>query len=224
MEITVNRKVLLEKLGVVKSGISGRSTLAILSHVLLTSKEEMLALGTTDLELSVTAKMELPAMSDEGCVAVPLNNFLQILSGLSAEEVTLKAHGGVIVISAGKSKYTLHTLPGEEFPKVLEVDNKACFDISGAELKGALKEAVVAVSTDDNRAILCAVHLVLNPELGEVLFVATDTHRLVTTKRVPLGIGGTEMKINLPARFVNELVRLLGEENSVQVEVGQSHV
>jgi DNA polymerase-3 subunit beta len=222
MQITVTRRTLLEKLGIAKSGITGRSTLPILSHILLTSASDTLTILGTDLEMFVSTKMELPSMSEDGGICIPLVKLMEVLSGLSSIDVTLKTEkDGKVLVSGGKYKTTLHTLPADEFPKSAKVLEKACFDISGTELKAALKEAVVAVSDDQNRAILTGVLLVM--EEPSILLVATDTHRLVTTRRTPSMMSGEPINAILPSRFINELIKLMGEEEAVSVEVGEFH-
>ena len=221
MNIILNRKALLEKLSIVKAGISGRSSLPILSHILLQSDGEKLVLTGNDLEMAVTTSMELPLGSGAGMIALPLATFQSIINGFSTDEVTIKDDAKCrTLLKSGKSQYTILSLPGSEYPKPPETKEKACFTIQASEFKGALSEVTRCVSDDANRAILTGVLFLLNE--GVLTLVATDTHRLGVTSRNVESTGGYTGIV--PERFISELSNLLKGDGLIQASLGENHV
>jgi DNA polymerase-3 subunit beta len=224
VQITLNRKQFHEKLNTVKSGQSGRSTLPILSNVLLSAADDILTLQTNDLELSVMATMPLPAMSESGSFTVNLKTLLEVIGGLSSEDVTLKTTANNVEIKGNKSKYTLSTLPAEEFPKLVVVTEKACIHMSAVSLKIAFREVLPCVSSDENRAVLAGVHFIVKPDEESVKIVTTDTHRLVVIDRKPSLCSGESMTMIVPSRPLNEMLRLMKEEEDVAIRIDDNHI
>jgi DNA polymerase-3 subunit beta len=224
VQITMNRKQFHEKLSIVKSGQSGRSTLPILSNVLLSATDDILTLQTNDLELSVMATMPLPPMSESGSFTVPFRTLLEVIGGLSSEEITLKTSTASVEIRGNKSKYTLSTLPAEEYPKLAVVTEKACIHLSAMSLKTTLREALPCVSSDENRAILAGVHFIVKPDEESVKVVATDTHRLVVIDCKPTLSSGENMTLVVPSRPLNEMLRLMKEEEDVAIRMDDYHL
>jgi DNA polymerase-3 subunit beta len=223
MQAVCPRKDLYEAVQTVGRAVSGRSTLPILSHILAQPQGDgTLKLTATDLEMWMECRLpaRLQATLDaddatEGFTA-PARVFTDILAALPDADVFLERPegGNKIQVRCARSDYQILGLPAEEFPAPPDVETTASFTISGEILRDMIRHVLFAVSKDDTRPILTGVLLVFT---GDTLkMVATDTHRLaVRTEKLEGGEGDANAII--PARAMNELLRLANDEDSVTV-------
>ncbi len=224
MNLTLNRKDLLLALAQVKAAASGRTSMPILNHVRIKSVGQELEVVGNSLTLSSIAKIFLPFGSEEIDLCFPFQHFSSLLAGFQSEEIVLLEVKEEVFVKADKAKYKVHTMKGEEFPRLPVVEGFS-FTIDALTLRGALQETLTAVSTDENRAILTGVLMVVQTGGGAVKFVATDTHRLVVTSRDAEEDPAQEAKsVVMPGDFCKELVRLLSKSGDVKVTVGNAFV
>lgn len=216
------RKALFEAVQTVGHAVSGRSSLPILSHIIIQAEENGLRLIATDLELGISCRV--PAhIEEEGALTAPARTLTEVLANLPESDVALsvdKSH--TVRVHCDRSDYKILGLPAEEYPKLPEVKDAVAFSIPQARLKEMIRQTLFAVSTDETRAILTGILMVFD---GETLkFVATDTHRLaVKTASVKDGHGSQNAIV--PSRAMNELTRLLTDgEGDVQVTLSGNQV
>ncbi len=217
MKITCERRELHEGLQTVARAVSGRSSLPILGNVLLDPGTDALRLAATDLELGV--ERLVPArVAEAGSITLPAKTLSEIVGVLPEAEVTIAANagGGDVVITCRRSEYRIHGLPAEEFPVLPEVGTDATFSVSERELRDMIRQTVLAASVDDTRPILTGVYTIL--EERTLTMVATDTHRLAFRQGTALEASG-EAAVIVPARALNELIRVLDPENDQPVQV-----
>ena len=217
------RKALLEAVQTVGHAVSGRSSLPILSHILVQAEGEGLRLIATDLELGISCY--IPAkIAEFGGLTAPARTLTEVLANLpDKSDVAIsvdKSH--TVRVHSGRSDYKILGLPAEEYPKLPEVKDGVGFTIPQAKLKEMIRQTLFAVSTDENRAILTGILMVFD---GETLkFVATDTHRLAVKTAITSNGTGSQNAI-IPSRAMNELTRLLTDaEGDVQVMLSSHHV
>ncbi|HEX3000730.1 MAG TPA: DNA polymerase III subunit beta, partial [Armatimonadota bacterium] len=222
MKVFCKRKDLYEGVQTVGRVVSGRSTLPILSHILLQTGDGILRLMATDFEVGMD--VAVPAtVNAEGTVTVPARVMTDILGSLPDSEVSLTVdENNVVELKCLRSEYTIRGLPAQDFPKLPEVQGGRSVEIEQALLKRIVSETIFAVSTDETRALLTGALTVLSD--GAIKMVATDTHRLaVSTMPVP-GItvaeeGGDSEGVIIPARALRELARVLDSEPGPKLEV-----
>jgi len=216
------RKALFEAVQTVGHAVSGRSSLPILSHILLQSEDNALRLIATDLELGISCR--IPANIEEGgALTAPARTLTEVLANLPESDVALsvdKSH--TVRVHCDRSDYKILGLPAEEYPKLPEVKDAVAFSIPQARLKEMIRHTLFAVSTDETRPILTGILMVFD---GETLkFVSTDTHRLAVKTATVKDARGSQNAI-VPARAMNELTRLLTDsEGDVQVTLSSNQV
>lgn len=217
------RKDLFEAVQTVGHAVSGRSSLPILSHILVQAEENGLRLIATDLELGISCR--IPAQIQEnGALTAPARTLTEVLGNLpDKSDVALsvdKSH--TVRVHCEKSDYKILGLPAEDYPKLPEVRDAVAFTIPQAKLKEMIRQTSFAVSTDESRAILTGIYMVFD---GETLkFVATDTHRLAVKTALVKDARGSQNAI-VPARAMNELTRLLSDaDGDVQVMLSGNQV
>lgn len=227
MQAICSRKDLHEAVQTVGRAVSGRSTLPILSHILAQPLGDgRLKLVATDLEMwmecSLPTRLSLGLGEDDDVAGftAPARVFTEMLAALPEGDISLDRPDGGNKIHArcGRSDFQLLGLPAEEFPASPEVEPTATLLIDGGNLKAMIKHVLFAVSTDETRVILTGV--LLKVEGQSLKLVATDTHRLaVRSGSLISGDGDTQAVI--PARAMNELLRLVGDEDAVTISLAQ---
>jgi len=223
MKLSCARKELYEGLQTVTRAVSGRSSLPILSNVLLAPEGDGVKLAATDLDLGLECRVPA-SVREEGAITLPAKTLSEIVAALPEADVTIAAddHNQVIV-TCRRSEYRIHGLPAVEFPPLPEVKGDVTFRLPQSVLRELIRETIFAVSPDDTRPALTGIYTVLASE--RLTMVATDTHRLaVRAAAVPEATG--ETAVIVPSRAMNELMRLLdaGSEELVTVQVDQNQI
>lgn len=225
MNFTCQKRVFQEALQSISRAVATRSTLPILGNVLLDVREDRLKLVTTDLEIGMTCEAPLEGPESVGAVTVPERIIQDVVSNLSADaDLTISAdERNLLTISAGKSKYTIHGLPADEFPALPEVSSETVITIPAPLLRDLVRKTQFAASTDEGRVILTGCLLTWDGQTATM--VATDTHRLAIKHVAVGGQFNAPVSVIIPSRALQELLRLLGgSEENVEVAVGESQV
>ena len=217
MKVTVERAELLKSLGHVHRVVERRNTIPILANVLVRAEKSALSLKATDLDLEV---IELIAaeVSPAGSTTVPAHMFYEIVRKLpEGSQVVLESSSdrAVLAIRAGRSRFTLQTLPESDFPDLAAGDMTHKFTLAAADLKRLIDKTQFAISTEETRYYLNGIYLhVAGAAKSQTLrAVATDGHRLAQTDLpVPAGAAGMPGVI-VPRKTVTEVQRLI-EDNA----------
>ncbi len=225
MRLVIERGELLRALGHVTSVVERRTTIPILSNVLLKASGSELAFKATDLEREVIehapANVETP-----GALTVPahvLHDIVRKLPEGAQVELASNADNGRLELSAGQSRFALQTLPAEDFPDLALGEVSHSFQMPAGELKRLIDKTRFAISTEETRYYLNGIYLHTAGEGDDVMLraVATDGHRLAQVE-LPLPDGASGMAgVIVPRKTVHELYRLL-EATSDVVNVGVS--
>ncbi|MEA3047278.1 MAG: polymerase subunit beta [Sphingomonadales bacterium] len=227
MKATIERATLLKGLGHVHSVVERRNTIPILSNVLIEAEEEGgLRLMATDLDLQINETV--PAdVTESGATTVPAHTLFDIVRKLpEGSQVELIAAEGRMQVNAGRARFTLSTLPRDDFPVIAEGDLPTGFELPAATLRQIIDKTRFAISTEETRYYLNGIYLHVSDEAQPVLkAAATDGHRLarVTVPR-PDGAAGMPGVI-IPRKCVAELRKLLDElDGTVQVSLSESKI
>jgi DNA polymerase-3 subunit beta len=227
MQAVCPRKDLYEAVQTVGRAVSGRSTLPILSHILAQPQGDgTLKLTATDLEMwmecSLPARLQAAIGDDEEATGftAPSRVLTEILGALPDSDVLLDRPdgGNKIHLRCARSEYNILGLPAEEFPAPPDVTATATFTLSGELLRDMIRHVIFAVSQDETRPILTGVLLAFSGT--ELKMVATDTHRLAVRNTAVEGGEGSANAI-IPARAMNELLRLTSDEDTVSISLAQ---
>jgi DNA polymerase-3 subunit beta len=227
MKATIERATLLKGLGHVHSVVERRNTIPILSNVLIEAEEEGgLRLMATDLDLQINETVEAE-VGEPGATTVPAHTLFDIVRKLpEGSQVELIAAEGRMQVNAGRARFTLSTLPRDDFPVIAEGDLPTGFELPAATLRQIIDKTRFAISTEETRYYLNGIYLHVADDAQPVLkAAATDGHRLarVTVPR-PDGAGGMPGVI-IPRKCVAELRKLLDElDGTVQVSLSESKI
>jgi DNA polymerase-3 subunit beta len=217
--IKTKRDEILEPLSAVSGIIERRHTLPILSNVLLDSAGEVLSFLATDIEIQITARTAVAIDGEARALTVGARKLLDILRALpDGAEVTLQQQDKRLVVKAGRSRFTLQTLPAEDFPRLAKPSGQtARFSLSQKALRRLLGLVQYSMAQQDIRYYLNGLLTVV--EDGQLKLVATDGHRLAFAS-VKLGDQLPRQEVIVPRKTVLELTKLLADvDDEVSIEL-----
>ncbi len=224
MRFTISREALLKPLQVVSGVVEKRQTLPVLSNLLVEVNDGKLTLTGTDLEVELTASVDIGNGANSGEVTVPARKFVDICRTLPDEaEITLLLEGDKVFIRSGRSRFTLATLPAAEFPGTEAIGGAFEFEIAQNGLKGLIDRTQFCMANQDVRYYLNGLLVEINA--GVVRAVATDGHRLAVSELAVPETGTEQRQVIVPRKGVLELSRLLeASEERCQVELSNNHL
>ncbi len=225
MKLSIERSALLRSLGHVQNVVERRTTIPILSNVKLEAREGTLGLTATDMDLSMAAS-EDAAVAEPGATTVSAHLLFDIVRKLPDDctvELEQRPDATELALRAGRSAFTLQTLPADEFPAMKEEQLDVGFSIAAAQLAKLIDKTRFAISTEETRYYLNGIHFHATRGGAAAMLraVATDGHRLARVE-VPLPEGAEKLPpVIVPRKTVGEVRRLL-EDGAETVQVGVS--
>ena len=223
MNFTINRDTFLPALNNLNGVVETRPTLAILANVLVNVSSGQLRLTTTDMEVELSETIS-GDFGESGEITVPARKLLDICRTLSeGAEVTLAVEDERVNVSSGRSRFSLLSLPAQEFPLVDPGEADISFTLPQKRFKSLLDRTAFAMARQDVRYYLNGV--LLEAQNDRLRAVATDGHRLALCD-VDVAIPTEETRqLIIPRKGVQELVRLAGEtEADMEVVMSRNHV
>src|SRR5579872_4782024 len=222
MKLTAEREKLLTPLQAVIGVVERRQTMPVLANVLLSVRKGQLAITATDLEVELVASTDV-AVQDGGDITVPGRKFLDILRALPEKSlVSLSVEGEKVVIKAGRSRFSLSTLPAADFPLIEDINAQQTVKIARKELLRLLAKTHFSMAQQDVRYYLNG--MLLEMDGSNLRAVATDGHRLALAEvTLPARVKSAQAVI-VPRKGVLELQRVLDEEGAAAVAIGTNHV
>jgi DNA polymerase-3 subunit beta len=217
-----SRDELLHALGIVSRGVSTRTTVQILSGILLEAEEGTLRLAATDMEVSLRTSLEAKVES-EGSVVVPGRLLLELARLLPEAEVSLehKPEEAAVEIRCGSASYRLHTYNPEDFPRLPQTQGIELHEVDRATLLETVARVSRSASRDESRPVLTGVLMRFEP--GKLVMAATDSYRLSVKETASEG-ALPELEAIVPARALGELARIAPEGEHVSLGVHENQV
>lgn len=223
MKFNIKREVFLQPLTQVIGVVERRQTLPVLANFLLIAREGQISVTGTDMEVELVSSVSAD-VDQEGEITVPARKILDIVKALpDGAQISLTVSDEKATLVAGKSRYTLATLPAAEFPATDEVETVDEVVIAEKALKNLIDRTAFAMANNDVRYYLNG--MLFDFTDGKLRVVATDGHRLaVSDHDGALDLQGDRQMI-VPRKGVLELSRMLGEsDDEVSLALGRSHV
>lgn len=223
MKTTIKREDLLHPLQQVIGAVERRQTLPILGNVLFKSTGSDLSLTATDLEIEMVASLVADSSADFQ-TTIPARKLLDICKALPESAViTFNVEENRVSLNSGRSRFTLATLPAQDFPGLDELEAKQTFSIPQQQLKALFDKTSFAMAQQDVRYYLNGILMEISA--GKAKLVATDGHRLALSE-AELDAGPDESRqIIIPRKAVLELSRLLDSTDApAKCSLGQNHL
>ncbi len=229
MKATIERATLLRCLSHVQSVVERRNTIPILSNVLIEAAADgTVRIMATDLDLQVVETMSAVSVEGAGAITVSAHLLFDIARKLpDGSQVSLETADNRMTVKAGRSRFSLPTLPRDDFPMIVEGDLPTSFELPAAILAQLVDRTRFAISTEETRYYLNGIFLHVSDEDQPTLkAAATDGHRLARyTLARPDGAEGMPDVI-VPRKCVAELRKLLEEalDTNVLIDLSASKI
>jgi len=213
VEVRCQQAELDQALHLVSRAVARRSTLPILSNVLLDAADGLLRITATNLEIALS--VSLPAeVRETGQLSVRADVFTDFIASLPRQEVALSAPAGTtdLRVTCGTSKARIPGIPAEDFPTIARIgDQPPTATVEAEALREAVGQVVFAAATDDSRPVLAGVLLEFKGD--ELTLAAADGFRLSVRTLTLQQPAATDLAIIVPAKALAELARVAGESD-----------
>jgi len=220
MNLTISKEQIISGLQAVQNVVSTRTTLPILSNVLLRAEGERVELTATDLDVTISCTVEAK-VKRPGASTVPVKRLFGIVRELSNSEIDLEVDDkNTCAIRSGPSFYRINGLSAEEFPPLPKFKEEKKVMLQQETVKGMLKKTSFAISTDESRYVLNGIYISLKDH--KMTMVATDGRRLALVDEEVDVSEQSQGEFIVPAKSVNELSRLLQDKGSVEVRYAEN--
>src|ERR1700686_4850175 len=209
MKLTATREDLLVPLQRVIGVVERRQTMPVLANVLLAAWDNRLSVTGTDLEVELVATCAV-SVQQPGDITVPGRKLLDIFRSLPEKmSVTVSTEGERVSLRAGRSRFTLSSLPAAEFPLVEEINAQQTLSVAQGEFRRLIDKTHFSMAQQDVRYYLNG--LLLETDGKSLRAVATDGHRLAICEMVLKDPGRSgQQQVIVPRKGVLELQRILG--------------
>jgi len=216
MNLTIAKEQLLVGLQAVQNVVSSRTTLPILSNVLLRAEGKQLEMTATDLDVTVSCSVEA-AIKQGGSTTIPVKKLFNITRELGTAEIELEVdEKNVCSVRAGSSFYKINGLAAAEFPPINQFKEEKQVTVAQDKLKAMMKKTSFAISNDEARYVLNGIFMSLKEH--KMTIVATDGRRLAMTDEEVDISDKSQGEFIIPAKAVNELNRLLADKGEVSIK------
>ena len=224
MKVRLERDEVIEGLTSIQQVVPPKTTLPILSNLLLRAEGQRLHLAATDLDISIKTSIAAEVL-EEGTTTVPARKFSEIIREFPEEIFQLDESDDRITLTCGKGQYKLTGMDWEEFPKLQEGIEGATIQLDGNNVRRMIATTVFAVSGDETRPALGGVMWQIDGK--DALMVSTDGHRLAKLHMTGVvdGNGPSTTEMIIPPKALNQLTRLLGEGKPLEgLVVGEKYL
>ena len=216
MEFTINRDVFLKSLGHANGIIEKKTTLPILSNILIEAKESKIKITATDLDIIYFEEITPREIKKEGSTTTSASILYDILRKLQSNanvELTLLTSNKLKLVS-GNSKFNLLCIPSDNFPLSEEDNNQKSFEIFPQKLLKLLEKTKISISNDETRHYLNGIflHKIKLENKSFLSGVATDSHRL-SSSSIEVDSNIQIESIILPKKTIFQLIYLLEQSN-----------
>ncbi len=223
MKFSIAQTEFLNVLQIVSSAVPSRTTLPVLSNILLIASEDRIELRATDLDLAISTRAKAN-IKDVGTLTVPAKKLFELVRKLPKEELKIEAKDLTLNVGSKSGRYKFLCIRPEEFPTIPEVAPDAEFSLNAALLERLIRRTIYSVSTDETRPALNGS--LFQVKDGELRIVATDGHRLARALCKPAEGIATAPKgdVIVPLKALNQLLRLIpGAVDPIRIGITKNH-
>lgn len=220
MKFSINKTELQNAISVVLKGVSTRSTLPVLSGILLEAASDRLTLQATDLEVSIQYSAAA-LVEEEGRAVVPGKLFSEIVKNLPDAAVHVRAEDEQAFVTCDTSSFSIKALNPDDFPGFPSVDTHQRIEIPFAQFSSMVKRVSRVVSKDESRPILTGVLITL--ESGLLRMVATDSYRLAVTE-ASLDSAADDFQAVISGSFLSEIASLPKTDSPVSLALAENQI
>jgi DNA polymerase III subunit beta len=221
MKLRITRDNLQQGLAAVAASIPTRTTLPVLSNILIEVGSDSIAMSGTDLDIAVSVMV--PAEVEEaGSLTVPAKKLQELARELPEHPVRLMSKGDRLELTCGRATFRLNGMPRDEFPTFPTVDFSSSWKVPGRVLHELIRQTSFAVSTEESRPILNGVLWQLSDD--EMRMVATNGHRLARIRVATAAPGAPRADLIVPPKALAQVERLFSGDDEVEIARSENHI
>lgn len=229
MKFSVNRNAFLAKLNDVQRAISTKTAIEILTGLKLDLTDGGLTLTGSNADITIQTQLPMTASTADltiestGSIVLPARFFSEIVKKLPEKtmKVTVNDHYQA-TITSGSASFTINGLDAVNYPHLPEIDTAEQLTIAGDVLKQIISQTVIAVSRQESRPMLTGIHVTIHN--GELLAVATDSHRLSQRKITLTDAPEVDYDIIVPGDAFRELSRMIDDNEQLHLRVAENQI
>ncbi|MBX6365702.1 MAG: DNA polymerase III subunit beta [Gemmatimonadetes bacterium] len=221
MRFTITRDNLQQGLASVAASIPTRTTLPVLSNILIEADDEGVRMSGTDLDIAVSLQVGAE-VEEGGALTVPAKKLQELARELPENPVRITTKGDRFELTCGRASFRLNGLPRDEFPTFPAVDFRESWRIPAEVLGTLIRQTSFAVSTEESRPILNGVLWQLGDD--EMRMVATNGHRLALMKQRLETSGAPRVDLIVPPKALAQVDRLFGAGEEIEVARSENHL
>jgi len=224
MKLNLQRETLLKPLQQVIGVVERKQTLPILSNVLINTRDNKISITGTDLEVELIGQIQIDSSLKSSQLTLPGRKLMDICKALPENApIELFQEKEKVILKSGRSRFTLATLPADDFPIIEEQEASLSFSLPQQELRYILQRTIFAMAQQDVRYYLNGMLLEISNQ--QIRTVATDGHRLaLNTIDAPIK-GPNKRQIIIPRKGVTELMRILNDDESdITITVSNNYI
>jgi len=221
MKLSCLQENLSRGLGIVGRAVATRSTLPITQNILLATEQSRLKLAATNLEMATTCWIGSKVEQD-GAITIPARLLIDFVNSLPNDliEITLPTNSHTLELKSGRFQAHINGIDAEDFPPIPEVSDGMTTNIEADALREGITLVVFAAATEESRPVLTGINAEFEGE--QLDLAAADGFRLAVHKTTLSSPAGQKVTVIIPARSLNELNRLLGDqEEPVEIIINQ---
>ncbi|WP_108672282.1 DNA polymerase III subunit beta [Peribacillus acanthi] len=231
MKFIIQRDRLVQSVQDVMKAVASRTTIPILTGIKITATDSGVTLTGSDSDISIESFIPLEEEGDElvelkqtGSIVLQARFFNEIIKKLPMDSVEIRVENQFqTIIRSGKAEFNLNGLDAEEYPHLPQIEEENIIKLPTDLLKTLIRQTVYAVSTSETRPILTGVNWKV--ENGELICIATDSHRLAMRKAKLQGEALGNYNVVIPGKSLNELSKILDDtQDSVDIVITENQV
>ena len=221
MKFKSAQNVLMAAIQTVEGAVATKTTLPILSNILLEAQKGKLIFSSTDLDIGIIYQADADIIED-GTITIPAKRFSDIVKELPEGQISVTVRKNYnMVIDCGSCSFRLIGLPKEEFPAIPKFNNKESVTLEQSLLKKILKKVSFAMSRDETRYVLNGTLFFLKNKI--LRLVATDGRRLALAE-IKTNLNLDKKEVIIPTKTINELNKILKDEGAVTIYFSENQV
>ena len=222
MKFTITRDSLQEGLVAVAAAVPGKTTLPVLSNILVEALKDGIRLSGTDLDIAVSTRIAA-SVDQEGAITLPAKKLVEIVRELPSAAIRIGGSGEQRVsLECGKSKFKLLGLSREEFPAFPAIKFDQSWKIKSGDMQKLISHVAFAASTEESRPILNGVLWELRND--RMRMVATNGHRLARMDVPLVGVAATSADLIVPPKALEQIRRLFGADDEIEIARSENHL
>jgi len=215
MKVTILQSNIAKVLGTTSRVVGSRTTLPVLSNILIKAEKGKIKFSATDLEVGITTGT-IGKVDEEGEITLPAKLLSDFVMNNKDESIEIKTEGTAAELKSSHFEAKIQGIAAEEFPTIPEVPNAEPIIIDKSLFVESLKKVAVAPATDETRPVLAGIYMVIDDD--NLTLAATDSYRLAE-KKIKLKSKFASVKMIVPSRTINEVLRILSGKSDAEIKI-----